>query len=271
MALDRMITSATPQTWQALQAEVARILNECGFAVQLEKTVRTARGDVEIDVYAEETIRGRKYAIACECKHWKARIPQTVVHAFRTVVAEIGANVGYIISTAGFQSGSHKASELTNLQLVSWQEFQGLFEESWFESFFTQEIHRRLSPLMTYAEGFLPSWWDRMTEEDRQTYLVLVDQYRNFGFAMQHLGPYMRRLIQGPIPRLPLRVHGGTADSLESIPDSILDETCYRELLDTSLAHGQAALECFRVLKEKYAVEQKATRDAEVRTREPRR
>jgi restriction system protein len=157
-----MITSAVPQTWQGLQAEVARILNECGFAVQVEKTVHTARGDVEIDVYAQETVRGRTYAIACECKHWKARIPQHVVHAFRTVVTETGANVGYLISTAGFQSGSHKASGFTNLQLVDWREFQDLFEESWFESFFTQEIHRRLSSLMTYAEGFLPAWWDRM-------------------------------------------------------------------------------------------------------------
>ena len=86
-----MITRNDPESWQALQTEVGRILSECGFAVEVEKRIQSARGAVELDVYAEETVRGRKYAIACECKYWKSRIPQTVVHGFRTVVQEIGS------------------------------------------------------------------------------------------------------------------------------------------------------------------------------------
>ena len=45
-----MITSEKPGTWQALQEETATILRECGFDVEVEKKVHTARGDVEIDV-----------------------------------------------------------------------------------------------------------------------------------------------------------------------------------------------------------------------------
>lgn len=76
-----MITTSTPDAWKNLQSEVAQILNECGFTVEVEKKIRTARGVVEIDVYAEETIRGRKYSIACECKHWKSRVPQSVAYS----------------------------------------------------------------------------------------------------------------------------------------------------------------------------------------------
>ncbi|QFY44025.1 restriction endonuclease [Candidatus Methylospira mobilis] len=104
-----MITSVVPDTWQALQTEVGKLLTERGFAVEVEKTMASARGEIEIDVYAVENVRRRRYSIACECKHWQRPIPQTVVHAFRTVVSEIGANVGYIISMAGFQSGSFRA------------------------------------------------------------------------------------------------------------------------------------------------------------------
>ncbi len=99
-ALCRMITRSIPDSWQALQTEVGRILSECGFAVEVEKKIGSARGAVELDVYAEETIRGRRYTIACECKYWKSRIPQAVIHGFRTVVQEIGANVGYIVGPA---------------------------------------------------------------------------------------------------------------------------------------------------------------------------
>ena len=121
-----MITRKAPESWQALQTEVGRILSECGFAIEVEKKIHSARGAVEVDVYAEETVRGRKYTIACECKHWRSRIPQAVVHGFRTVVQEIGANIGYIISMEGFQSGAVAAGDLTNLKLVTWQEFQDL-------------------------------------------------------------------------------------------------------------------------------------------------
>src|SRR5436190_7050177 len=118
-----MITSKTPSTWQDLQYQSARVLEECGFAVEVEKVVKLVRGKAEIDVYAEESLKGRKYIILCECKHWKAAVPQGVVHSFRSVMADVGAHKGYIISSSGFQSGSREAAELTNVELTTWERF----------------------------------------------------------------------------------------------------------------------------------------------------
>jgi hypothetical protein len=248
-----MITSKAPDTWQSLQTEVGRILEECGFGVEIEKKIQSARGAVELDVYAEETVRGRKYAIACECKHWKSRIPQTVVHGFRTVVQEIGANIGYIVSMKGFQSGAVAAGDLTNLKLVTWQEFQDIFVESWFEEFFTKQIDEKLDGLMTYAEPFLPAWFEKMIDEDKVNYFTLKEKYDLFGVVMQSLGPYSRMLRKDPIPTLPLRARLKPDPILSTIPDHILDETAYRELLDASLAYGELALAEFRVLRDRYA------------------
>ncbi|NNA41496.1 restriction endonuclease [Pseudomonas lundensis] len=247
-----MISRNVPSSWQALQIEVGRILEECGFQVEVEKQTQAARGSVELDVYAEETVRGRKYAIVCECKFWKSRIPQAVIHGFRTVVQDIGANIGYIISMEGFQSGALSASDLTNLKLVTWQEFQDVFEESWFEEFFTMQIHNRLSGLMTYAEYIVPAWFGKMSDEDKSTYFLLKEKYDSFAWLMQSLGPYSRRFGVEPVPPLPLRErHRETPDS-GGIPDHILDETGYRELLESSLVYGEAALAEFRILRDKY-------------------
>lgn len=248
-----MINRNFPDSWQALQTEVGRILSECGFAVEVEKKIQSARGIVELDVYAEETVRGRKYAIACECKCWKSRIPQTVVHGFRTVVQEIGANIGYIVSMEGFQSGAVTASDLTNLKLVTWQDFQDIFEESWLEEFFTKQIDEKLSGLMTYSEPLLPVWFEKMTKEDKAKYFALKDEHDLFGVVMQSLGPYSRMFRKEPIPPLPLRARLKPDPILSTIPDYILDETAYRELLDASIAHGEAALAEFRILRDKYA------------------
>ncbi|WP_192563878.1 restriction endonuclease [Pseudomonas gozinkensis] len=247
-----MISRNVPDSWQALQTEVGRILHECGFDVEVEKKTQAVRGAVELDVYAEETVRGRKYAIVCECKYWKSRIPQNVVHGFRTVVQDIGANIGYIISMEGFQSGAISASDLTNLKLVTWQEFQDIFEESWYEGFFTNQIHERLSSLMTYAEPFAPTWFEQMSDEDKSTYFALRDKYEPFAWVMQSLGPYSRRFRANPIPQLPLRMRLDADPTLGTIPAHILDETGYRELLEASLAYGEAALSEFRVLRDRY-------------------
>lgn len=248
-----MITRSAPDSWRALQTDVGRILSECGFAVEVEKKVDSARGSVELDVYAEETVRGRPYVIACECKFWKSRISQAVIHGFRTVIQEIGANVGYIISMEGFQSGAVAASELTNLKLLTWEEFQNLFEESWFEEFFTKRIHEKLDGLMTYAEPFLPAWFEKMTDEDKSRYFSLKEQHDLFGVVMQSLGPYSRLLRKEPIPSLPLRDRLKPDPILNTIPNHILDETAYRELLVASVAYGESALAEFNALRDKYA------------------
>ena len=49
-----MITTTAPADWRDLQRQVFRILREAGFAARLDKTITTARGQVNIDVYAED-------------------------------------------------------------------------------------------------------------------------------------------------------------------------------------------------------------------------
>lgn len=47
------INDKEPNDWKELQNFVAEILIECGYKVDIEKTIQTVRGSVEIDVYAE--------------------------------------------------------------------------------------------------------------------------------------------------------------------------------------------------------------------------
>src|SRR5687768_3242495 len=119
-----MITTEQPSDWKDLQNKVGEILHQCGFSVEVEKTIQTVRGQIELDVYAEENIKGRRYSIICECKFWKSNIPQNVIHGFRTVINDLGCNAGYIITTSDFQSGSTNATEFTNVELLTWENFQ---------------------------------------------------------------------------------------------------------------------------------------------------
>ncbi|MBB1426317.1 restriction endonuclease [Shewanella sp. SG44-2] len=247
-----MITNREPDSWQDLQNQVARVLEECGFNVEIEKKTETVRGEVALDVYAEETIKGRKYTIAVECKNWSNNIPQHVVHGFRTVVADLGVNAGYIVAKTGFQSGAFSAAELTNIELLTWEDFQNQFFESWYENYFTHTIAEKLSGLMTYSEPFIPAWFEIMKEEDKALYLSYKKRFDVFGMVMQSMGPWSRMLRVNEIETLPLFDRLAPGQERNTIPESILTETHYREFLDKAIKHGEYALTLFRELRDKY-------------------
>ena len=83
-----MIDTNEPASWRDLQNAVARILREAGVATTVEKVIPTARGNVSIDVWAHDSAATPAQTYLVECKKWRARVPQTVVHAFRTVVGD---------------------------------------------------------------------------------------------------------------------------------------------------------------------------------------
>lgn len=121
------MTRESPSDWRNLQEAVATILREAGFAAEVEKAMLHARGSSEIDVYAEHSIQKHIASLACECKHWKTPVPKAVVQTFRTVLADAGIDAGYIVSSAGFQSGAYEAARNTNVRLVTWHEFLDRF------------------------------------------------------------------------------------------------------------------------------------------------
>lgn len=78
------------KNWRDLQNIVSEILNECGYSSSVEKLIKTVRGDVEVDVFAEKE-GGFNTVVLCECKYWEGKVTQTIVHSFRTVVNDSGA------------------------------------------------------------------------------------------------------------------------------------------------------------------------------------
>jgi restriction system protein len=248
------LTNRKPSDWKDLQNKVSEVLTQCGFKSETEKVIETARGKVEIDVYAEENVKGRKYSIICECKYWKSNIPQNIIHGFRTVINDLGCNIGYIITISDFQSGSINTAEYTNVELLTWKSFQALFFESWYEEYFAPEITKRLDPLLTYSEPILPKWFEKMTQEDKDEYFALKDKYDLFGWIIMSFTTYVRMLSKEKIPLLPLseRVNENK-DVTSRIPSEILNETGYLEFLEKCSEFGSIAISEFRTFRDKYS------------------
>lgn len=239
-----MLTTREPADWRDLQTAVADILAQSGFSVQVEKVIPTVRGRAEIDVFGQENVEGRTYTVLCECKNWAARVPQNVIHGFRTVMVDSGANVGYIISTAGFQSGALTAAELTNIRLVTWLEFQSEFEQSWIAHHFQLTLENQLDTLWRYTEPIPPyRLLDRLEENAQRAFLALRETHQPFWSALFTM---FSRFLRTPIPDLPLRAR--FKDLGNSVPAIVLDALGYQDLLRAVLDYGEATLAEFRAV-----------------------
>jgi hypothetical protein len=240
-----MITSTLPKSWRDLQDAVARILHECSFSVETDKPISTPRGAVIIDISAEETVQGRINTILCECKYWKRRIPQSVIHSFRTVMSDIGANHGYIISLRGFQSGSISAAKSTNIHLVTLDEFQNNFEETWLHTYFTPTITRELDQLFSFIDPVaVPRDFFDLSPSDQDHYREVFRKWDDLGAVCMLLSEYGRRLGLESVIRLP--IISDKRKSLSRLPQDVLRAEGYRELLDCLLSNGIEAIDDFK-------------------------
>ena len=182
-----MIENPYPAKWEELQDGVCRILNEIGLKAEVGKTLSTARGKVEIDVYAVDENSVDKIRYLVECKNWLTAVPQSVVHSFTTVMHEAGGNIGYIISQRGLQTGAAEYTRNTNIVGLTYEEFQRKYFSAWHERFFVRQIGDTVDSLTQYVEPINSRRGrhiDQLSKEKRAEYHALLERYFAFGMSM---------------------------------------------------------------------------------------
>lgn len=174
-----------PKDWKDLQRKTAKLLCECGFQAQCDKAIKTVRGFVNVDVYVENATVIPKSVYLIECKCWNRSITQTVIHSFRTIVSDYGANHGYIIAKKGFQKGAYNASNNTNIVLLNWDEFIVLFKENWKERMFWR-IWNRFNNIAYYRGEYVGDIFEKthiskeLKPELRKEYYELLKDSNDF-------------------------------------------------------------------------------------------
>ena len=224
------IEEQLPRTWPELEQCAARILSECGYDVEVQKNVKLARGDVDVDVWADDH-SSPPNVIAVECKLWKTAVPKNTVHAFRAVVGDSGANTGLLISAAGFQDGAVEAAQYSNVRLMSWEEFQQMFVKRWYETFMAPQLLDVAGPLIEYTEpinGRISRKADALDEDALARFRALRDTYAALGLGIIPLFMGIPGKTDGPaIPPLPLR-ENVTSEVRAQFPDDVLDAVALR-------------------------------------------
>jgi restriction system protein len=174
-----------PQDWKQLQEYVNRIFINIGYESSIKKKTITPRGNIDIDVFAVDvdSINKDKYII--ECKWWNTKIPQTVIHAFTTVMSETGGNFGFIITKKGIQSEAIKYLKFTNIKAITFSEFQKLYFINWYNKHFRPTLVVLSNDLLGYTEPINSRRFkhlDQLNKIQRGSYFELLDKYENFSY-----------------------------------------------------------------------------------------
>ena len=241
------ITDNTPDTWEELEEIVTAILCECGMDARRQVRLSTPRGTITVDAYAEETTRGIVQSIVCECKYWKSNIPSAVIREFRTVMQETGAHRGYIISRAGFQRGAVEAAVSTNIELLTFSEFQDIYFEKWIHKRLW-DIEEAIGDFNTYYEPIgRPGYSQLKSEEERSAYDEVWNKYLFAGLMLMPFSPYVRMIGSHPIPELPLNISEMESRGVQ-IPDDIKMATAYREFFEIIQIYARVGLSELRAV-----------------------
>ncbi len=243
-----VIEAELPATWKDLEGGVARILADCGYDVEVQRNVKLARGNKDIDVWADDHSQPPN-VIAVECKYWRDAVPKDVVHSFRSVVGDSGANVGLIVSVAGFQAGASEAATYSNVRLLTWIEFQEMFVKRWFLRFMVPTLARETDPLEEYTEPMNSRIFrkaDALPLGRQAEFIALRERYGPLGAFILGFSVHFYDLRPVDPPDLPLRQSARDGAQLaQSIPGDVLDTTALRPLMEAMLRHSRQAVQDF--------------------------
>lgn len=236
-----MIDDPYPKNWQDLQTGVQRILRNVGLSAEVEVDLKTPRGSVNVDVFAIDLRSLDKIKYIVECKNWNTAVPQSVVHLFTTVMHETGANIGFIVSKYGLQSGAEQYTKNTNIIGLTYLEFQQRYFEAWWKRYFCPRIGDAADRVLQYTEEFnqrRDNAYESLSPEKQKIFSQLKYQYKihSWMFAMFNWDCVIPQASTGNLLKVPSDLEHFKEEVLRNISPGV-DWHCtsFRSLLDLIL------------------------------------
>ena len=111
-------------SWYEFQEDIKEHFNSLGADAETNVRIQGVRTCHDIDIFVKTRFLGENITWIVEAKYWKSKVTKAQVLTLRSIVDDIGADRGFIISVAGFQSGAFEAANNTNVKLKTFDELK---------------------------------------------------------------------------------------------------------------------------------------------------
>ncbi len=232
-----MIDNPLPSHWRELQDAVCRLFNDIGLVARTNVPIETPRGTVNLDVFATDENSVDKIRYIVECKNWESAIPQSVVHSFTTVMHETGANIGFIVSKHGLQSGAEGYTKNTNIVGLTYADLQKRYFAVWWQRHFCARLAAASDIVHQYVEP-LNSWREKcaskLSVQKKAHFHSLQRKYGTFAMlaSMLNIGNVLPRYAGSPpddIEQIKTQLKKASNDQLTFTAEyfrELLDDVC---------------------------------------------
>lgn len=105
--------------WYQFQETICNHFISIGARAETNTRVQGTRTTHDIDILVKTKFLGQDLLWIVEAKKWRSKINKLQVLGLRTIVDDIGADRGFIISENGFQAGAIEAANNTNIRLIN--------------------------------------------------------------------------------------------------------------------------------------------------------
>ena len=110
--------------WFQFQEEICLYFNSVGVNSQTNVSISGVRTSHDIDILIKTKFLGHDVTWIIETKKWDRKVSKLHVLALRSIVEDVGADKGFIISEKGFQRGAFEAAKNSNVGLLTFMELK---------------------------------------------------------------------------------------------------------------------------------------------------
>jgi restriction endonuclease Mrr len=116
-------TKMTPTEFEILVKNLFedRLKAQFGYKIPVEhlKKFTSAAGNVyEIDLSYQFNLFDMSYLTLVECKHWDSHVTREKVGYLQSIMDELKAHKGIVVTTKGFQNGAIEYAQSNNIGLI---------------------------------------------------------------------------------------------------------------------------------------------------------
>lgn len=113
-----------PMDWEDFETAICSHFQSLGAEAKTKHTIKGIRSDHDVDVLVNARFFGQEITWIVEAKQWKNKVPKEKVEVLKSIVNEVGADRGFLISEKGFQRGAYNAARKTNISLMTFEELK---------------------------------------------------------------------------------------------------------------------------------------------------
>jgi hypothetical protein len=119
-------------TWNEYQEAIAQFFRQLGYQAVTNQRVKGVRATHDIDVLVTLNSSAVESLWVVECKLWNRAITKQCVLTLQQIVADVGADRGFLLSESGFQAGAVDATLSSNITLTTLAGITASVESFWF-------------------------------------------------------------------------------------------------------------------------------------------